>query len=274
MKNGRNEICITKTAATLGRLLGLADRGRMDAPIEAVLAQADAAFGDEGCDRIFMYNPDAIAMWIYEKYRGYFARLEERAALRLPMLSVFPPVTPVCFASMYSGLMPEAHGIIKYEKPVLSVETVFDALVRGGKRPAIVSTEGDSISRIFLERKIDYYIYPDKEQCNRKALELIGEDQHDLIVLYNGDYDYYMHRFTPEGKRSLRALKENIATYNTVFDEVKRCWKKHNSIVAFSPDHGCHRSHLILGNHGKDAPCDMNIMHFYGFVGREGGRSN
>lgn len=61
-----------------------------------------------------------------EKYRAHFAQLEKRAALRLPMRSVVPPVTPVAFASMYSGLQPAQHGIMKYEKPVLGVETVFD----------------------------------------------------------------------------------------------------------------------------------------------------
>lgn len=58
-----------------------------------------------------------------------------------------PSVTPVCFASMYSGVMPEIHGIMRYEKPVLKIKTVFDALAAAGKRCAIVSTEGDSISK-------------------------------------------------------------------------------------------------------------------------------
>lgn len=79
-----------------------------------------------------MYHPDAVAMWIYEKYRAHFAQLEKRAALRLPMRSVVPPVTPVAFASMYSGLQPAQHGIMKYEKPVLGVETVFDRLPEAG----------------------------------------------------------------------------------------------------------------------------------------------
>ena len=74
---------------------------------------------------------------------------------------------------------------MKYEKPVLKIATAFDALAAAGKRCAIVSTEGDSISKIFLERNIDYYIYPSVEECNAKALELIDSDEYDFITLYN-----------------------------------------------------------------------------------------
>lgn len=75
---------------------------------------------------------------------------------------------------------------MKYEKPVLGVETVFDRLPEAGKRVAVISTQGDSISLIFLERQVDYFIYPTKQECNEKAMGLIAEDTYDLIVLYNG----------------------------------------------------------------------------------------
>ena len=38
----------------------------------SVLKKAGQAFGGERCSRIFMYNPDAIAMWFYEKHRKLF----------------------------------------------------------------------------------------------------------------------------------------------------------------------------------------------------------
>lgn len=263
---GLNEICITQTAATVLALLGEKKGAEMVEPDRRVLAQAEKLYGAGGCDRVFMYHPDAVAMWIYEKYRAHFAQLEKRAALRLPMRSVVPPVTPVAFASMYSGLQPAQHGIMKYEKPVLGVETVFDRLPEAGKRVAVISTQGDSISLIFLERQVDYFIYPTKQECNEKAMGLIAEDTYDLIVLYNGDYDYYMHRRTPEGKRALQALDENIDTWCGIYDRIRDCWKGHCTALAFAPDHGCHRMLGFLGTHGKEEPCDMNIMHFYSFL--------
>ena len=263
MKNERNDfnqICITQTASTILTLLGITPESRMAPPIRQVLDRQNS------CGRIFVYNPDAIAMWIYEKYIRYFIELEKDMDLKLPMLSVMPPVTPVCFGSMYSGLTPAEHGIQKYEKPVLTVPTVFDLLPNAGKKAAIVSTDGDSISKIFLNRKIDYFIYPSKESCNQKALELIEQNSHDLIVLYNGDYDYQMHRHTPEGKKALKALAENIATFQELESSIRTYWTAHKSALIFAPDHGCHKVSGFWGNHGQNRPCDMNIMHFYRFL--------
>ena len=110
MKNERkdfNQICITQTASTILTLLGITPESRMAPPIRQVLDRQNS------CGRIFVYNPDAIAMWIYEKYIRYFIELEKDMDLKLPMLSVMPPVTPVCFGSMYSGLTPAEHGIQK-----------------------------------------------------------------------------------------------------------------------------------------------------------------
>ncbi len=266
-----HKICITRTASTILSLLGVSPLPEADAPIEEVLCKAAERFsplpGQAPCDRIFLYNPDAVAMWIYEKYAGYFTEMEKCTDLRLPMLSVVPPVTPVCFGSMYSGLQPAQHGILKYEKPVLRVATIFDVLAKAGKKTAIVSTEGDSISRIFLERDMDYYIYPKKEACNQKALELTAQDRYDCIVLYNGDYDYHMHRHSPEGKRALRALRENIATFQEMHAAIQAHWSAHRTALVFAPDHGCHRVWGFLGSHGINRPCDMNIPHFYSFIG-------
>ena len=259
-------ICITKTAATIEKLLGIEVHKDADRPIDEVVCTASEKFENKGCDRVFMYNPDAIGQWIYEKYREDFKKLDERADLRLDMLSVMPSVTPVCFGSMYSGMYPEKHGIQSYVKPVMKVETVFDSLPKEGKKAAIVSTEGDSISLIFLERNVDYFIYKTVKECNKKARELICEDEYDLIVLYNTNYDYWLHRNGPTGLLSVHALKENIRTYCQLYDIIKKKWKKHNTVLVFAPDHGCHRFFGVLGNHGKDIPEDMNIHHFYSFI--------
>lgn len=259
------EACITQVAATVEALLGLAPRADAAAPIGAVTAAAQAAFGAP-CDRVFLYHPDAVARWLLQKRPDLFAPLGACTSLALPMRSVFPPVTPVCFASMHSGLLPARHGIQKYEKPVLAVDTVFDTLPRAGKRVAIVCTQGDSIAEIFLGRTADYFIYPTKQQCNDKAMELLDADAHDMIVLYNGDYDHWMHRFGPEGRRPLRALRENIETYRALHAHIRTAWAAHNTVLAFAPDHGCHRFLGLLGTHGADIPADMELTHWYSFL--------
>lgn len=257
--DGYNDIEITKVAASILSLLGVDYDKSMNAPSDEVLSLGH-------CDRVFMYNPDAIAEWVYESYRDMFSPIISNCDLNLEMKSVYPPVTPVCFASMYSGLSPEKHGIQRYEKPVLKCRTLFDILAENGKKVAIVSTEGDSISKIFLERDIDYFIYKTKQECNQKAHELIDQNNHNLIVLYNGDYDWAMHRFSPDGKRSIKALGENIETYVEILEHIKKAWRGMRTAVAFSPDHGCHRTYGILGTHGDMCVKDMNIRHFWTFV--------
>lgn len=253
-----NSICITQVTNTILKLFGLEEDKTLPSAIPEVIK-------DKNCDRVFMYNPDAIGTWIFNQYNKFTEEAVKESDLKLPMLSVIPPVTPVCFGSMYTGLQPQQHGILKYEKPVLKCQTVFDKLIKAGKKIAIVSTEGDSISLIFLERQMDYFIYKSVKECNEKAKELIKDDKYDLIVLYNTDYDYWMHRVGPKGFLARRALKNNIKTYCELKKFIAENWKNHRTALAFAPDHGCHYKGP-LGTHGINETCDMNIFHLWSFI--------
>ncbi len=255
---------ITTVAPTALALAGIEIPESFDTPDEELM-RLKAEKGIEGnTDRVVLYNPDAVGLWLYEKYKTMFSAAEEVSDKAVPRTSVMPSVTPVCFASMYSGVLPSVHGIQKYEKPVLKVDTLFDLFLRAGKKCAIVSTAGDSISKIFLERDMDYYIYPSLRQVNAKALKLIKEDTYDLIVIYNGNYDSVMHAKGPESKKALRALKQNIAFYEKLVNRIKSAWKGHTVFYGFCPDHGCHLIDGDRGSHGLDMPEDMNVIHFYG----------
>ena len=119
---------------------------------------------------------------------------------------------------------------------------------------------------IFLERAMDYFICDTVEAVNQKALELIEADKHDLIVVYNGDYDATMHRFAPEGEASLDALNRNIQVFDHLAQAVRCHWASHDTLIGFAPDHGCHEIDGGLGSHGLDMPEDLNILHFYGII--------
>ena len=92
----------------------------------------DRVFGGEKADRVVMYNPDAVARWVYEKYAPVFNKVKSRTGIEVPLAAVMPSVTPVCFATMYTGAQPAIHGIQQYEKPVITIDTLFDALIRAG----------------------------------------------------------------------------------------------------------------------------------------------
>lgn len=265
MPEPANSIRITQTASTAAALLGFAAPRQADAPVNLVLRAAERRFGGRPAERLLLYNPDAVALWLYQKYTALFEDVLLNTQLALPVRSVMPSVTPVCFASMYSGVTPDVHGIQTYVKPVLRVQTLFDAALAAGRRPAIVSTEGDSISKIFLERDMDYFIYETPDECNQKAAELIERDGHDLIAVYNGNFDGTMHRHGPEAGESLSALRHNAAAFAALMETTRRAWAGRRFAAAFLPDHGCHEIDGGCGSHGLDMPEDMNVIHFYGF---------
>ena len=179
----RNQFRITQTAPTVRELMGIGGLEDADICNPAVLAKAASVYGDQKLERVLMYNPDAIALWLYQKYTDQFIPVMRHSDLALPVCSVMPSVTPVCFASMYSGLDPERHGIKAYVKPVLKCETLFDALIKAGKKPVIISTAGDSISEIFKEREMEYIFCETPEEVNEQAERILKEDRYDLITL-------------------------------------------------------------------------------------------
>ena len=49
-----------------------------------------------------IYNPDCIPMWLYQKYTEKFAPVLAATQLTVPVATVMPSVTPVCFGTMYN----------------------------------------------------------------------------------------------------------------------------------------------------------------------------
>jgi len=225
----------------------------------------DRIFDGGKADRVVIYNNAAIAQWIYKKYADYFKGTKRRTGIEIFLSAVMPSVTPVGLATMYTGVQPEVHGIRKYEKPVLKTETLFDALIAAGKKPAVVSYKKCSLSRLFLERDMDYYNFEDGgiEEVNAKVAELIIQDKHDFIVFFNGDYDSVMHKTGPESARALAELRVSDHVFSFVSDIIKSNWKHHNTLVGFATDHGCHEIDGGCGSHGLNMVEDINIVHLY-----------
>ncbi|MBO4355960.1 MAG: alkaline phosphatase family protein, partial [Clostridia bacterium] len=223
-----NEISLTGVCASLAEAMGIPAPANANPSIPAITEMVKKNCGR--VDRVFMYNPDAVAMWLYQKYTSFYTPLQNHVRLSLPLRSVMPSVTPVCFGSMYTGAYPKIHGIRYYTKPIIRIDTIFDSLIRSGKRPVIISESEASLSKIFLERKMDYYICPSTDECTEKALELIEEDRYDFIVLYNGDYDSTMHRHAPEGSESLDVLKKDIGVFDRIAEKITSCWMNHRTL--------------------------------------------
>ena len=259
----KNEISLDTICAALTYAMGI-PAPEHSAPANAKLVSyVDEALSGRKADRVFMYNPDAIAQWVKEKYPQLMKQMSDNTDIEVPLLSVMPSVTPVCFGTMYTGAQPEVHGIRKYEKPVITSDTIFDAPIRAGKKPVIVAYGNCSLSKIFLERNMDYYIFDNIAQVNAKAAQLIMEDKHDFYVVYNGNYDSVMHKKAPESPHSLGELRINSHAYAMFDSLISTYWTGHRTLVGFAMDHGCHEIDGGCGSHGLDMDEDLNIKHRY-----------
>ena len=263
-----NEKSLDTLCAALAYAIGVEAPACAASASPELCAYGDKAFGGQKADRILMYNPDAIAQWIYEKYPQLLDIVESNVELKLPFCTVMPSVTPVCFGTMYTGAQPEIHGIRRYEKPVIKIDSIFDSLIRAGKKPVIISYGECSMSKIYLEREMDYFIYDSIDEVNAKAAEVILSDKYDFIAIYNGNYDARMHKFGPESIEALAELRSNAHEFAKISNLVKTHWKNHNTLVGFAMDHGCHELDDKepggkCGAHGLDMDEDLNIVHLY-----------
>jgi len=271
-----NSNSLTRFCATVCNAIGIEPPACAEPGLDWV-SEALTDLCKEGFDRVLIHNSDAVGMWLQEKYPDSATPIRKHTHITVPFKSPMPSVTPVCFGTMYTGAAPAVHGIQKYEKPIIQIDTFFDALARAGKKVAIVSTQNASMSCIFLEKGVDLYKMDNEAQIVAKAQELILEDKYDVLCVYTYMYDTLDHRHGPEAAESLNALYEQGIFFDTLASCVKRNWKQHNTLISFSPDHGVHlaeegtlntKGKPVKGYHGSDSPLDLNILHYFGVVQR------
>ncbi|MDD2715042.1 MAG: alkaline phosphatase family protein [Candidatus Wallbacteria bacterium] len=214
-------------------------------------------------ERCLIYAPDAVGSFLFGYCPAVFKEIKAAAPIELPLRAAFPPVTPVCFATMFTGTSPEEHGLSVYHKPVLKCDTLFDALIRAGKRVAIVAVKNSSIDLIFRERELDYFSEESDSQVIERALYLIERNHHDFILAYNQEFDDSLHATTPVSEQSIQAVKNHTASFLRLARAANQHWKLCNRAILFAPDHGAHSDPLTgKGTHGQDIPEDMDIWHY------------
>ena len=258
-----NSISMTQLAASITGAMGVEPPKEANHGIDQVAALVQNTFGKKA-DKVMIYNPDCISMWMYQKHTDLFAPVMAATQLTVPVATVMPSVTPVCFGTMYTGAMPAVHGIQSYTKPQITIDSLFDALHRAGKKVALVTVENSSMDLIFRGREIDYYPMPYDGEATKKGLELIKEDRYDVVVVYNQEYDDMIHDTQPESVESMAALKKHVASFAELTNAVRQYWGDHDSLVVWATDHGVHTDWDGHGNHGEFREDDINVMHFYG----------
>lgn len=264
MDNIFHTIPLTAISGTLSRLMGIEPPEYARAEIDGLYDELTKEIGADTFDRVVIFNPDAIGRWIIEKYPEKFQYVRRYAPHEVNMLSMIPPKTPVCFASIYTGATPQEHGIQHYEKPVVKIDSLFDAMLRAGKKCCIVSVANQSMDKIFRERNMDYYSLPYDKKTVEKAIELIKADNYDFIAVYCQEYDDKMHRSQPRNPWALHAIDHYQELFTKLAEAIKTYYTAHDTLLAYMPDHGVHLAWYGLGQHGKNIVKDMNVIQFYG----------
>ena len=287
-----NSIPITRVAHSLTDAMGVQPPRDAEEPIPMIETLVKTFCVSGKAEKMLIFCPDAIGQWLIQKYTMDFAPVMRHTQLQIPLCAAFPPVTPVNFASIFTGTQPSVHGIRKYEKKLLNpqeVDTIFDAFVRAGKKVALVAIENSSMGTIFRYRDgIDYFIEDEIEFTNdpdgattvRRGLELLdktdenGEPYYDVVLVYSMKYDDNIHETWPESAKSLHAMKCHNQQFEQLAEKTAEVWAKYDTFLAYITDHGIHADHHsndgILkdkdgrGNHYADIPEDMNVSHFFG----------
>ena len=66
-----------------------------------------------------------------------------------------------------------------------------------------------------------------------------------------------------ESIEALGELRHNSRIFASFNHLIKTHWSKHNTLVGFAMDHGCHEIDGGCGSHGLDMDEDLNIVHLY-----------
>ena len=231
--------------------------------VAPIVDQIARTMGEGAMEKVVLFCCDAMGEHQREHFPEVFERIEKVAPFRIPSVAVMPSVTPVCYGTIFSGAAPCVHGIQKYEKPVLEVETLFDVLPKAGKNVAIVAVNVCSIDMIFRKRNVDYYSFRTDRQSMDCAMELIAKNNYDLIVLYMTEYDALQHKtgcFSPECTEQAYIAADRFEQLAAAMD---KHYSDQNRMLVFVPDHGGHLVEEKRGTHGFDIPEDMLVSHYY-----------
>lgn len=231
--------------------------------IAPVVDQIARTMGEGAVEKAVLFCCDAMGEHQRDHFPEVFERIEKVAPFRIPSVAVMPSCTPVCYGTIFTGAAPCVHGIQKYEKPVLQVETLFDVFAKAGKNVAIISVNACSIDMIFRNRDVDYYSFRTDRQSFECALEQIAKNCYDLIVLYMGDYDSSQHRSGCFSEESTRQAYLAADRFEQLASYMEQYYKDRNRMLVFVPDHGGHLIEENVGVHGFDVPEDMLVSHYY-----------
>ncbi|MDD3626309.1 MAG: alkaline phosphatase family protein [bacterium] len=270
MKKGYPLTYVTSTAC---KVMAINRPSSADGRIIEEVINAKKSLDIYKVDKFLFYSPDAVGRKLILKYPDEFKKVRKFTPIEVKIQSVYPPKTPVCYATMLTGTLPEVHGIKVYEKKTINTLSLFDSLVRYrmGTQVASIAVKDSSMDILFRNRHIQYFTEIYDKEVNDRAIELIKNKQFEFIFVYNQEYDDSLHRTGITSPESINAMKNHINNFTTLVQQCEKSWKEFNRAYLFAPDHGAHDfKDTRTGTHGDNIPADMDLIHFWGiYKGRE-----
>ena len=139
MADQLNSFSITGVAASLAAAMGIEAPAQANPTIDQIVNLVKNGIDGGRVDRVFMYNPDAVAMWLYQKYTAWFDGVHRHTQLSVPLRTVMPSVAAAAedSAAMASGLLSST--------PMMASFTSNASIIR--RMPSMICGAFSSISR-------------------------------------------------------------------------------------------------------------------------------
>ncbi len=102
--------CITAVTPTICKMMGVSAPAIAAPDYIKIIIRAAESKGVDKIDKCLVYAPDAIGLQMYQNAPLLFDAILKHAPIAVPLTSVIPSITPVCYASMFTGARPEIHG--------------------------------------------------------------------------------------------------------------------------------------------------------------------
>ncbi|MFC1479754.1 alkaline phosphatase family protein [Planctomycetota bacterium] len=227
------DIDVRYIAPTVCRLLGVAppDECEVEAIQEIVMSLSSKP-------RIALIVIDAVGESTFNTHREFAPYLSNTADSHyLTLQSVMPTITPVNFASMATGTLPITHSIREREENIF-IDTLFDALRRGGRTSAVAARERSTLNLLLSSKADERAVAVNNKDSEIITCieELLENDLFDFFWIQLLDMDDAQHTFgvqNPSAGKVLGKLDSNLCHLSDLLGEL-------DYGIIICSDHGQH----------------------------------
>jgi hypothetical protein len=201
--------------------------------------------------------------YLQAKAQGLLPNISGLAQARKAM-TVFPPITPVAFAAMVTGVTPDQTGVKNRSDHNINCPSIFEFASEKGKKALLIEGNSQIINikneTIYNTDKNNNGLTDDEIQFS--VLQAMNHCKYDLLLVHYHSIDDRGHTFGPNASET----DEQIKVIDGYAGELMQRWSGDVIIIS---DHGMHdtKQENRLGNHGEIREEDLFVPLITGEVG-------